>query len=138
MTTARDIMSPTVHVILPTATIREAATLMRDHRIGALPVVDDRNHLIGIVTDRDLIVFAIAFGAHVEDTIEQYGVREVATVDLRADLDDVQRIMSEHRVHRLPVVYGEELLGVISLADLARAVPAISIGTTTSSILQRI
>jgi CBS domain-containing protein len=135
MTTAREIMSGSVATILPTATVREAAQLLREHRVGALPVVDDDGRLIGTVTDRDLVVNVIANGGGVDSSIEEFGVRhDVHTVGPDASLEDVQALMGEHQVRRLPVLDGETLLGIISLADVARAADAPAVGTTTERI----
>jgi CBS domain-containing protein len=137
MTTARDLKSPSLHTVSPSTTIVEAAQLLRDRRVGALPVVGEDGTLVGIVTDRDLVVFAIAAGAAPTDTIEEYGIREVTTVDVDTDIAEVQRVLAERRVHRLPVVEEGRLVGVISLADIARSedVPKEQVGTTTASIL---
>lgn len=135
MTTARDIMSEDLFTVLPTSTIVEVAQLLREHRVGALPIVDDHQRLIGTVTDRDLVVFAIAAGAQPDEPIEKYGVRhEVFTVAPTASLEEVQELMGAKQVRRLPVVDGETLLGVISLADVARAAEAPAVGTTTEQI----
>jgi CBS domain-containing protein len=134
MTTARDIMSEQVASISPATTVLEAAQTMRQNRVGALPVVDDRNHLMGIVTDRDIVVNAIANGAGPDSTIETYGVRDVFTVAPDATLEEVQVIMGDNQVRRLPVVDGEEIIGIISLADVAKAGAAEEVGTTTERI----
>jgi CBS domain-containing protein len=134
MTTAQDIMSKDVASISPAATVLEAAQAMRQHRVGALPVVDDRNHLMGIVTDRDLVVNAIANGATPDSTIETYGVRDVFTVRPDTTLDELRTVMGDQQVRRLPVVDGEAVVGIISLADVARAAEVAAVGATTERI----
>lgn len=135
MTIAREIMSGSIATILPTATVLEAAQLLKEHRVGALPVVDDQGRLIGTVTHRDLVVNVIANGGGIDSTIEEFGVRhDVHTVGPNTPLEDVQALMGEYQVRRLPVLDGETLLGIISLADVARAADAPAVGTTTERI----
>jgi CBS domain-containing protein len=101
------------------STLREAAQLMRDADIGDVIVVDG-NRPSGVVTDRDIVVRGLAEGHSPDDTT----VGEIATRDLAAVApgDPVSRavqLMRETAVRRLPVVEGEQLVGVISLGDLA-------------------
>jgi CBS domain-containing protein len=121
MSTARELMTDDVKSVHPVATVAECAALMRDHRVGALPVVDDQGHLMGIVTDRDLVVNVLANGGDASSTIETYGVREVFSVGPDATVDEVEAIMGGHQIRRLPVVEDEVLVGMISLADVAKA-----------------
>lgn len=118
----RDIMSPTVETIDANTMIRDAAVRMRDKDLGALPVSGE-GRLIGMVTDRDIVVRGVAADRGGGTT----AVREVMSEGLvtcydDASVADAARIMAEHKLRRMPVVdHGEELVGVVSLADLARS-----------------
>jgi CBS domain-containing protein len=114
-----DVMTPNPVTIPSGASVREAAALMRDHNIGDLLVVDT-DILEGIVTDRDIVVRAVAIGRDPE----QVTVGEVATrgpVALRADQHAYEAIdrMRKHAVHRLPVLDHGRPIGIVSIGDLA-------------------
>jgi CBS domain-containing protein len=125
MTTAADIMSPGAQWIPATETLDRAAQLMRELDVGALPVSDptDANErMVGILTDRDIVVGCIAAG-HDPSRVTAgdlcKGTPRWTTTN--ADVDDVLREMEEHRIRRLPVIdENKRLVGMISEADLAR------------------
>lgn len=120
---ARDVMSQGITSIGPTDSIVHAAELMGERDIGVLPVVD-RGKLVGIVTDRDLVVRGIAGGLHGDAPVLNVMSREVLTCRPEDDLDTVLETMSEQQVRRLPVSNSKgDLLGMISIADLARNDP---------------
>ena len=118
----REIMTPSAQLIDPNTTIRDAAISMRDQDLGALPVADD-GRLIGMVTDRDMVVRAVAADRGGGTT----AVREVMSEGLYTCYDDASveetaRLMAEHKLRRIPVIdHNEELVGIVSLADLARS-----------------
>ena len=119
MTTVRDAMTPGVETVSPSQPLREAAKLMKRGDFGSLPVVED-GRLVGVVTDRDIVVRAVAQG--LDTSSAQVG--EVAstgpiTVQPDQDLDEALLLMAQHRIRRLPVVEGETLVGVLSQADVA-------------------
>lgn len=125
----QEIMRPSVHMADPNMTIREAAQRMRTNNIGALPV-GENDRLIGMVTDRDIVVRAIAEDRSPGDTT----VRQVMSegVCYCFEDDDVTRaaqIMAKYQVRRLPVVDREKrLVGFIALADLGRSVDTAAQG----------
>jgi CBS domain-containing protein len=116
------IMTTDVELTAPSAPILEAARRMRDEDVGALPVGED-DRLVGMVTDRDIAVRGVAEGKAPDDCV----VRDVMSGGVYYCFDDeeVERaaeVMAEHKVRRLPVVNRDKrLVGVVSLADLARA-----------------
>lgn len=116
----KDVMSSEVQVTQPHSTLREAAELMKVLDVGALPVCEG-DQLLGIVTDRDIAVRAVAEG---EDCWEGR-VRDVMTMDLSSCYDDddiaiAARLMKENQVRRLLVLdRGKRLVGIVSLGDLA-------------------
>jgi CBS domain-containing protein len=114
-------MSAGVQVVSPQDTIAQAACIMRDGELGFLPV-RDKEKLVGILTDRDMVLRAVA---HEKGPATL--VREVMSKDLlycfdADDLDDAAQKMADNQVRRLPVLNQEmRLIGVISLADIAQA-----------------
>lgn len=114
-----DVMTTDPVTIPSGASVREAAGLMRDHNIGDLLVVDT-DTLEGIVTDRDIVVRAVALGRDPE----QVTVGEVASrapVSIRADQHAHEAVdkMRKHSVHRLPVLDHGRPVGIVSIGDLA-------------------
>jgi CBS domain-containing protein len=101
------------------ATIQEAAAGMRDAGIGALPVVDKSDELAGIVTDRDIALRAVAEGLGAETLVERVMTRKLIVVEPSEELEDALSLMREHQVRRLPVVEGQELVGILAQADVA-------------------
>ena len=117
----REIMSQPVNVVHVTTTSRDAATRMRDLKIGALPV-EEHGQLVGMVTDRDIVARAVAENRLPSNVavsrIMSEGVYYCHDDDT---LEEAARIMAEHQVRRLPVLSREQrLVGIVSLGDLAR------------------
>jgi CBS domain-containing protein len=101
-------------------TLAEIAERMRDENVGAIPIVDDDDKLCGIVTDRDIVVRAVAEGEDpAECTAEEILSGQLHTIDPDADLEEVADLMARHQIRRLPVVEEEVVIGMISLGDLA-------------------
>src|ERR687897_3836551 len=101
------------------ATVQEAAAGMRDAGVGALPVVSDSEELVGIVTDRDIALRAVAEGLGSETTVDQVMTKQLIVVDASDEFEDALSLMRERQVRRLPVVDGERLVGMVAQADIA-------------------
>ena len=100
-------------------TVLEAAQLMRDNDIGDVIVVQD-GEVTGIVTDRDIVVRAVAGGRDVESTtVGEIATTGVEAIEPDASVDDALRMMREHDIRRLPVVKNGRPVGIVSLGDLA-------------------
>lgn len=98
-------------------TLRESAALMDSANVGALLVLD-RTGLVGIVTDRDIVVRAVA-GAYPPDArIDSVMSTEVVTVDADADVHEAYRVLGSHGFRRLPVLDGERIVGMLTVDDL--------------------
>ncbi|MQA87002.1 MAG: CBS domain-containing protein [Streptosporangiales bacterium] len=115
----RDVMtSPPVTVSADT-TLREVAQTMRDTDIGTV-VVTRNGDVLGVVTDRDMVVRAFAEdGAAGSQRVEDICSSELVTVTPDTDADDAVQLMRRHAVRRLPVVDGNRPVGVVSIGDLA-------------------
>jgi CBS domain-containing protein len=116
----RKLMTPEVEIIGPDDTLQTAAQMMADLDTGALPV-GENDRLVGMITDRDIAVRAVAKGCNPDATM----VGEVMSSDIRYCFDDedtveVGRMMGEWQVRRLPVLDRDKrLVGIVSLGDLA-------------------
>lgn len=119
MTTVADVMTPGVESITSSDALRDAAKTMRDGDFGSMPVVDD-GRLVGMLTDRDIVVRGVAEGLDpTACRVADVASREVVTVAPDQDLDEAMDLMAQHRVRRLPVVEAGRLVGVVSQADVA-------------------
>jgi len=117
----KDAMTQDVEMASPTQTIRQAALLMAKLDAGALPVAD-KDHLVGMITDRDIAVRAIASGKGPKTLVREVMSQEVKYCFEDEDLDHVAKNMAEIKVRRLPVMNREKrLVGILSLGDLALA-----------------
>lgn len=104
--------------------------------IGALPVCEPDGHLAGLVTDRDLVVKVMAAGMDpgnvaLEELADQ---DEVVTIGADDPVDELVEVMKAHRVRRLPVVDGAEVVGLVSQGDVARNLPAAQAGELLAAI----
>jgi CBS domain-containing protein len=119
---ARDIMTKKPQCCRRDQTARDAAQVMRDRDCGCVPIVDDSDRVVGIVTDRDLAVRAIASGRDGATKLAELMTPTVETCNQDDDLRDVEQRMAELQVRRIPIVdAGGRCLGIISQADIARA-----------------
>ena len=129
-----DAMSRDVRTVAPEATIREAALLLAEYDIGALPVASGER-LAGMVTDRDIAIRAVAMGKGPECTVAEVMSPEVLYCRDDDDIADVCENMADIQVRRLPVVDGDKrLVGIVSLADIARAAAADETGEALGGI----
>lgn len=116
----RDVMTPHPVSLSPDATLVEAAQRMRDNDIGDVLIVEAGGQLRGIVTDRDVVVRAVADGQEARDTsVAEVCSPNPAIVNPEDDSDLAVRLMRERAIRRLPVVDGGQVVGMISLGDLA-------------------
>lgn len=123
-----EIMSSNVGCCKPNSTIREAAQMMVDCDCGAIPIVEDDKgrRILGLVTDRDLAIRAVATGKDPNTTkVSDCMSTDLACVNPDANVDEAERIMEVNQVRRVPVVDSSNCLcGIVSQADIALSRPA--------------
>jgi CBS domain-containing protein len=136
MTTAREIMTPGASFCPQDATAAEAARRMADDDIGMLPVCTSEGRLAGVLTDRDLALKIVAAGRDPESVrlSELVDGSEVVTIGADDTVEEAIRTMKHHAVRRLPVIDGHDLIGMVSQADIARAMPDAKIGDLVETI----
>lgn len=135
MTTARDIMTAGAECARTTDTLVDAARKLRDLDVGSLPICGEDDRLHGVVTDRDIVVKCIAEGGDPSSTkVSDLGEFEVVTIGADDTVEEVLRTMKEHKVRRLPVIDGHELVGMVAQADVARALPDTKVGDVLEAI----
>jgi CBS domain-containing protein len=114
----RDIMTPNPVGVYYDQTIAEAARVMRDADVGAVLVVNG-DALGGVVTDRDLVVRGLAEGAGADAPVGPLCSAKLVGVDAGADIADAERLMRDNAVRRLPVIDDGQIVGMVTLGDIA-------------------
>jgi len=135
MPTARDIMTPDVTCIGEKDSLTQAARKMAELDVGALPICGEDNRLKGMLTDRDIVVRALGQGRNADDlTAGELAEGKPVTIGADDDVSDVLRTMSSHQVRRLPVIDGHDLVGMVAVADVARALSDRPVGDLIDAI----
>ena len=135
MATVASIMTEAVEFVDADETLAAAARRMRDMDVGALPVRGPDNRLMGIVTDRDIVVKGIAADLDPKEcTVRALVDGEAVCVGAQEEIEQAAARMAEYQVRRLPVVDGDQLVGMVAQADLARALPAERSGQVVQDI----
>jgi len=129
-----ELMTSKPVTVKPDATCAEAATLMKQEDIESVPVVEDAR-LVGIVTDRDIVVRAIAAGRDPKTRrVSEIMSADPVTVSPDDDVAVAERVMAERQIRRLPVVKDGKLVGIVVTAQIARAEPARKTGEVMRDI----
>ena len=111
----KDLMSTNIRTVRPEDPTDLAAEVMRGENVGIVPVCDAQNHLLGVLTDRDIVIRK-GFGRTASDVM----TAPVHTVPSRLDIHDAALLFAKYGVRRLPVTDADKLVGMLSLKDLAR------------------
>jgi CBS domain-containing protein len=134
---ARDVMSDDCTCIGENDSLLDAAKQLAKLDVGALPICGEDDRLKGMLTDRDIVVKALAQGKDPGSTrAGELGVGDGETVTIGADdsIDEALRTMIDHKVRRLPVIDGKRLVGIISQADIATNVDEEKVGDLVEAI----
>ena len=136
MATARDLMHAGCTCIQSNDTAANAARLMAELNVGALPICGAEDGKIkGMVTDRDLAVAVMAAGHDAETyTVDRLPQGHLILADANEDVDVTIAKMKEHQIHRLPVIDEGRLVGIIALADISHRMPESVTGGLVGSI----
>ena len=135
----RDVMTPDPVVCASDSSIREAAKAMRDRNIGDVIVKGDDGRPCGIVTDRDIVIRGLAGDGDI-DSLKLADVceGELHSVQVDMDVSDVITLMEERALRRVPVMENDQLVGIVSLGDLAERLDSDSaLGTISSAAPDR-
>ena len=120
MTILKDIMTKDLTTVSGSATLREVAQKMKAEDIGNVLILDG-DKLTGIITDRDIVIRAVADGEDTSAVVGQFATGDVFTMHCHTDVKEAARAMAERQLRRLPVTDHQsgELVGIVSLADLS-------------------
>ncbi|MFI0216503.1 CBS domain-containing protein [Streptomyces lydicus] len=129
MPVARDIMTASAECIGAEDSVSDAARKLTELGVGALPICGTDDKLKGVLTDRDIIVKVLGKGRDPQQTkAGELAQGEAVTIGADDDADEIFATMARHKVRRLPVIDGHRLVGMVALADVARALPAPQVG----------
>jgi CBS domain-containing protein len=132
--TVKDVMTSSLATIDPNTTVAEAARRMAKEDVGPLPVVEG-DRLVGLVTDRDLVVRVLAEGRNPQTTTVRDACSEdIVTVAPEDELDKALAVLAGRQVRRIPVVDGNRLVGIVAQADVAREVESSTVGEIVEEI----
>lgn len=112
-----DIMSKKIIVGNTTNTLSEIAELMRKYDIGFIPIVD-KNKLVGVITDRDIVINAISNNCSFNDLIDKYVVKNIISIEQNKSIDDALNLMALKKVKRLIVTDNNKISGILTLSDI--------------------
>lgn len=117
----RDIMSKDIVTLNSDDSIERAAQMMRQFDIGSIPVCDNSQNLVGIITDRDITLNSVASGANAsQQKICDFMSTNPITGNPDMDIHEAVRMMSRHQIRRLPIVENNNLVGIVSLGDISQ------------------
>ena len=114
----RDVMTANPRCVTPNDSIESAARIMRDEDTGVVPVVEN-GRPVGMVTDRDIVVRAVADGGQMNRPISEICSGAIVSASPDMSTREAAQLMSDHQVRRLPVIENERLVGIVSIGDLA-------------------
>jgi CBS domain-containing protein len=128
------VMTHEVRLLKPDQTIREAAVIMAEIDAGSLPV-GDNDRLVGMITDRDIVIRALAQGKSADTKVSEIMSKDVLYCFDTDEVDDAARNMGKSKVRRLPVLNKDKrMVGIVSLGDLARNDDSATMGQTVSRV----
>lgn len=120
MIPVRSVMRPAPQMLGVDRTVADAAELMERAQVGVVPIGDDRGALVGLVTDRDLVLRVLARRRDpAEVTLGEVATVDVAIVSPDVDVSEARDLMAERGVRRIPVVEAGRLVGILALGDIA-------------------
>lgn len=116
----RECMSENVNTVKPDATVTDCARLMGEWHVGCIPVCDNENKVVGIVTDRDILLRNVACNKDAKTTrVSDIMTTNVQCCDANAEIEDAEKIMIDEQIRRIPVVDNGKIVGILTLGDLA-------------------
>jgi CBS domain-containing protein len=133
--TARDVMTGGVECVGENESVLDAARKLADLDVGSMPICGEDNRLKGMLTDRDIVVKVLAAGKDPAGTTAgELGEGKPVTIGADDSVDEALRTMIDHKVRRLPVIDGHELVGIVSQADLATNIDEEKVGDLVEAI----
>ena len=135
MASARDIMTGGAECVGENESLVDAARKMRDLDVGSLPICDEDNRLKGMLTDRDIVVKCLAeVGDPSSAKAGDFAEGKPVTIGADDPVEEILRTMTQYKVRRLPVIDGQECVGILSQADIATNIDEEKVGDLVEAI----
>lgn len=116
----KDCMCDSVNTVKPDTTVNDCAKIMCENHIGCVPVCDCENKVVGIVTDRDILLRNVACDKDAKNTkISDIMTTNVKCCDCNADVKEAEKLMANEQIRRIPIVDNNKIVGILTLGDLA-------------------
>jgi CBS domain-containing protein len=133
--TAREVMSGGAECVGENDTVLDAAKRLAELDVGSMPICGEDNRLKGMLTDRDIVVKVLAQGKDPGSTrAGELGEGKPVTIGADDSVDEALRTMKDHKVRRLPVIDGHDLVGIVSQADLATNIDEGKVGDLVEAV----
>lgn len=117
--TLREIMTKDVATVTLLDNVYEVAVKMRDFNVGVIPVVDEKQDVVGVITDRDIVIRGLAEKREGSAKVQDVMTRDIVLGQPGMSADEAARIMAKYQIRRLPVVEHGKLVGIVAIGDLA-------------------
>lgn len=119
---AKDCMCNSVVWLNPDSSVSECARLMGEQHVGSIPVCDQNQNVVGLVTDRDILLRAVAANKDINNTkLSEIMTTKVCCCEANNDIEQVTKLMAENQVRRIPVIDKNKIVGMLTLTDLSRS-----------------
>ncbi|XMB85887.1 CBS domain-containing protein [Mycoplasmatota bacterium WC44] len=115
----RDIMTRNVSYVTVKSDITEAVNIMKSIDVGLVPVCDDNNNLVGVITDRDIVLRSVAEPNNANQHVGNIMSKSIVSVSPDTNAHEAATLMAQNQIRRLPVVENNKIVGILSLGDLA-------------------
>ncbi|SNX73326.1 CBS domain protein [Bacillus oleivorans] len=115
----KEIMTKDVEYCTLLDNVFEVAVKMKDLDVGAIPIVNDEQHLVGMITDRDIVIRGVAEKHPGSTKVEDIMSDKLITIEPETSVEEAIQLMKKHQVRRLPVVENKNLIGILALGDVA-------------------
>lgn len=134
-----EIMTDDVVTVTPQDNVYEVAVKMKENDTGFIPVVEGGDKLIGVITDRDLVIRGIAEKRPGSTAVDEVMTKGIKTASRDMSVDEAAELMAQQQIRRLPVCEGDRLIGIVSIGDMAvRNVFADNAGEALSEISEQV
>jgi len=116
----KDCMCNEVAYVKPECSVEDCTKLMCNNHIGCVPVCDNSKQIVGLITDRDILLRTIGCGKDIKNTpVSEIMTCKVCCCSADVDVTEAEKIMSENQIRRLPVIENNQVIGILTLGDLA-------------------
>ncbi|WP_425449756.1 CBS domain-containing protein [Dethiothermospora halolimnae] len=133
----REVMTSDISTVTENSSIKDAASQMKSLNVGVMPVCNNSNKPIGIVTDRDIVIRNVSEGSDINTPVSNIMSKNIVSVTPDTDIHEAAKIMAQNQIRRLPVVENNSIVGMLSIGDLAvRNIYTNEAGAALSNISQ--